>query len=128
MMLEGPVIEANILPKSGSITASSTLDRYNSHALNLSLSSFEKLWLNHPDFQELSQSWWEKDEISHGSLMYKFQQRLKNFKMHLRDWNKNVFGNIFQDQRTLEMLALCNLPKAAEAITEVTSNLFESWI
>jgi hypothetical protein len=25
-------------------------------------------------------------------------------------------------------LALCNLPKAAEAITEVTSNHFESWI
>jgi hypothetical protein len=26
------------------------------------------------------------------------------------------------------MLALCNLPKAAEANTEVTSNRFESWI
>jgi hypothetical protein len=26
------------------------------------------------------------------------------------------------------MLALCNLPKAAEAITEVTSNRLESWI
>jgi hypothetical protein len=27
-----------------------------------------------------------------------------------------------------KMLALCNLPKAAEAITEVTSNRLESWI
>jgi hypothetical protein len=27
-----------------------------------------------------------------------------------------------------KMLALCNLPKAAEANTEVTSNRFESWI
>jgi hypothetical protein len=27
-----------------------------------------------------------------------------------------------------KMLALCNLPKAAEAITEVTSNHLESWI
>jgi DNA-binding transcriptional regulator GbsR (MarR family) len=27
-----------------------------------------------------------------------------------------------------EVLALCNLPKAAEAITEVTSNRLESWI
>ena len=27
-----------------------------------------------------------------------------------------------------KMLALYNLPKAAEAITEVTSNRFESWI
>jgi hypothetical protein len=28
----------------------------------------------------------------------------------------------------IHLLALCNLPKAAEAITEVTSNHFESWI
>jgi hypothetical protein len=27
-----------------------------------------------------------------------------------------------------KMLTLCNLPKAAEAITEVTSNHLESWI
>jgi hypothetical protein len=27
-----------------------------------------------------------------------------------------------------QVLALCNLPKATEAITEVTSNRFESWI
>jgi hypothetical protein len=27
-----------------------------------------------------------------------------------------------------KMLALCNLPKAAEAIIEVTSNHLESWI
>ena len=27
-----------------------------------------------------------------------------------------------------KMLALCNLPKAVEAITEVTLNQFESWI
>jgi hypothetical protein len=27
---------------------------------------------------------------------------LKNFKQQLRQWNKNVFGNIFQDQKALE--------------------------
>jgi hypothetical protein len=34
--------------------------------------------------------------------MYKFQQCLKNFKQQLRDWNKNVFGDIFLAQKNLE--------------------------
>jgi hypothetical protein len=34
--------------------------------------------------------------------MYRFQQKLKNFKRHLKEWNKNVFGNIFQAERDLE--------------------------
>jgi hypothetical protein len=37
-------------------------------------------------------------------LMYKFQQRLKNFKKQLRDWNKYVFGNIFQAQQIIEQV------------------------
>jgi hypothetical protein len=28
--------------------------------------------------------------------------KVKNFKQHLKEWNKNVFGNIFQAQRDLE--------------------------
>jgi hypothetical protein len=34
--------------------------------------------------------------------MYKFQRKLKNFKLKLKEWNKNTFGNIFQAQRDLE--------------------------
>jgi len=34
--------------------------------------------------------------------MYHFQQRLKAFKQNLREWNKNIFGNIFQAQRSVE--------------------------
>jgi len=85
MMLEGPTIEENILPKSSSDQwlvqlwiDTIVMPKFNPF-------HFEKLWLNLPDLQELSQSWWEKAEISHGSLMYKFQQRLKNFKMKRRD-------------------------------------------
>ena len=37
-----------------------------------------------------------------GTLMYCFQNKLKKFKQHLKDWNKNVFGNIFQAQKSLE--------------------------
>jgi len=34
--------------------------------------------------------------------MYKFQQRPKNFKQHLKLWNKNTFGNIFQRMQEIE--------------------------
>jgi hypothetical protein len=34
--------------------------------------------------------------------MGEFQQRLKNFKQQLRHWNKEVFGNIFQEKKALE--------------------------
>jgi hypothetical protein len=33
--------------------------------------------------------------------MYRFQQRLKNFKQRLKLWNKQNFGNIFEAQRHL---------------------------
>ena len=34
--------------------------------------------------------------------MYRFQQRLKNLKQHLKTWNKSTFGNIFQAQENLK--------------------------
>jgi hypothetical protein len=34
--------------------------------------------------------------------MYRFQQRLKNFKQHLKNWNKTTFGNILQSIQTIE--------------------------
>jgi oligoendopeptidase F len=43
-----------------------------------------------------------KQEIDHGTCMYKFQQRLKNFKAQLKRWNKNVFGNILQRKQEIE--------------------------
>jgi RNA polymerase-binding transcription factor DksA len=34
--------------------------------------------------------------------MYCFQQKLKHFKQQVRKWNKEVFGNIFQERKMLE--------------------------
>jgi hypothetical protein len=62
---------------------------------------FEKFWLSHSDFKSLAKSWWEQAEIDHGSCMYKFQQRLKNFKQRLKIWNKESFGNITQSIKTI---------------------------
>ena len=34
--------------------------------------------------------------------MYKFQQRLKIIKTKLKEWNRDHFGNIFQEKARLE--------------------------
>jgi hypothetical protein len=63
---------------------------------------FEKFWLTHPDFQQLAKTWWAQAEVDHGTKMYRFQQRLKNFKQLLKYWNRNTFGNIFQSIKDTE--------------------------
>jgi exonuclease III len=97
-----PCMESLILPKAGS-------DHW-PIAFNLETEAtpkhkpfwFEKFWLTHPDFHQLAKSWWAQAEIDHGTSMYKFQQRLKNFKQSLKHWNKNTFGNIFQSMQDIE--------------------------
>jgi hypothetical protein len=63
---------------------------------------FEKFWLKHPDFQTNIKTWWEEVAIQIGTPMYRFQQRLKNLKQHLKSWNKSTFGDIFQAQENLK--------------------------
>jgi hypothetical protein len=99
LMMEGIAMELDILNYSGS-------DHW---PLQLRLDipttpgkkpfRFEKLWLDHPDFQENIQAWWRKATVPSGSKMYKFQQKLKNLKQTLKIWNQNTFGNIFDAQK-----------------------------
>jgi exonuclease III len=96
LMLEGPSIEASILPKSGSDHWPVQLWIDTIATPKFKPFRFEIFWLTHPDFPELSRSWWANAEISHGTRMYRFQQRLKNFKQQLHDWNKNVFEISFR--------------------------------
>ena len=44
---------------------------------------------------------------SGGIRMYNFQQKLKVLKAKIRTWNKNDFGNIFEDKKRiiLELIA-----------------------
>jgi hypothetical protein len=62
---------------------------------------FEQFWLDHPDFKANIQDWWRQAEISQGSKMYRFQQKLKNLKQTLKLWNKQTFGSIFDSQKQL---------------------------
>lgn len=37
-----------------------------------------------------------------GSKKYQFQQKLKNIKSNIKQWNQLTFGNIFQAQNSLD--------------------------
>jgi hypothetical protein len=51
---------------------------------NINHFHFDKFWLTHLDFQENIKKWWEEVTIQTGTPMYRFQQRLKNLKQHLK--------------------------------------------
>jgi hypothetical protein len=48
------------------------------------------------------ETWWGERPNLYGTKMYQFQQRLKHIKLQLKKWNKEVFGNIFEEKNRLE--------------------------
>ncbi|KAK4410283.1 hypothetical protein Sango_0101300 [Sesamum angolense] len=54
---------------------------------------FQHMWIMHPNFQEMiKQSW---GALIHGYGMYRLQQKLYRLKDHLKQWNRDIFGNVF---------------------------------
>jgi hypothetical protein len=102
LLLEDPLVNSNILPKAGSDHWTVQLWVDTISTPNLKPFRFEKNCLSHPNFQELAHHWWSTTEIQRGTKMYFFQQKLKHFKQQVRKWNKEVFGNIFQERKLLE--------------------------
>jgi len=62
----------------------------------------ENLWMEHQDFFPNIESWWGELPNLYGKKMFQFQQRLKHVKLQLNKWNKEVFGNIFEEKNRLE--------------------------
>eukprot|EP00253_Pinus_taeda_P013015 PITA_13015 len=46
--------------------------------------------------------WWSEPLEVRGSKMFNLQKKLKETKEKIKDWNKTVFGNIFQEKAILE--------------------------
>lgn len=55
---------------------------------------FLKMWAMHDDCINLVQNSWNNSFF--GSPMYILSQKLKHLKNNLKEWNKNVFGNIHE--------------------------------
>ena len=62
---------------------------------------FEAFWLTHPAFKYLISTFWKNFRPPEGSKMFLFQQKLKSLKAHIKSWNHNTSGNIFQDKEDL---------------------------
>ena len=62
---------------------------------------FEQFWLEHGEFKGLVEQWWQEMKDSGRTRMYNFQQKLKVLKAKIRSWNKNDFGNIFEDKKRI---------------------------
>jgi len=63
---------------------------------------FENIFPTHPDFINNIGEWWAKDMPVHKTNMFLLHQRLKHFKIWLKEWNKNEFGNIFKAKKEVE--------------------------
>eukprot|EP00253_Pinus_taeda_P015071 PITA_15071 len=46
--------------------------------------------------------WWSEPLEISGSKMFNLQKKLKTTKQKIKDWNKTVFGNIFQEKIILD--------------------------
>jgi hypothetical protein len=93
LLLEGPLVDSNILPKAGLDHWSVQLWVDTIATPKLKPFIFEKLWLSHPDFHEMAHHWWSTAEIQKGTKMYCFQQNLKHCeKMEQRSLREHLLG------------------------------------
>eukprot|EP00253_Pinus_taeda_P023904 PITA_23904 len=63
---------------------------------------FESFWLRNPNFLNKLEEWWNESQVRGQRKMHTFQLRLKELKQKIRKWNKEDFGNIFEEKQKLE--------------------------
>lgn len=61
---------------------------------------FQNMWIRHPDFSSFVAANWSLPQAGFG--MFRFSCKLRRLKSALRDWNKTVFGNVFDKVRLAE--------------------------
>ncbi|CAH9114746.1 unnamed protein product, partial [Cuscuta epithymum] len=61
---------------------------------------FQNMWLSHPNFMHVVDGAWKNVPTSGG--MRGLYNKLQYLKQTLKAWNKNTFGDIFQDIKRLE--------------------------
>eukprot|EP00253_Pinus_taeda_P017298 PITA_17298 len=62
---------------------------------------FDGFWLTHQAFKDFVRTIWAAFIPPEGSKMFQLQQKLRFLKIHLKRWNRETFGNIFEAQQEL---------------------------
>ncbi|XP_057819425.2 uncharacterized protein LOC131032467 [Cryptomeria japonica] len=80
----------------------------------------EKMWLREPGFRDQVVVWWKEAPVVEGFLAFQFFKKLSYVKQKLKSWNRDVFGNIFDEKSRIEGdLGALNVKFLAEGIDEV---------
>ena len=61
---------------------------------------FEKMWMQHPQFESKMEEWWSIG--IEGTTLFRVASKLKNVKREVKIWNKNCFGNIFENKSAIK--------------------------
>ncbi|XP_057818721.2 uncharacterized protein LOC131031588 [Cryptomeria japonica] len=80
----------------------------------------EKMWLRELGFRDHVVGWWKEAPVVEGFLAFWFFKKLSFVKQKLKSWNREVFGNIFDEKRRIEgNLGALNAKVLAEGMDEV---------
>lgn len=102
ILLEGVIVESDILPSGGSDHWPISLIATIEGTLRNNPFRFEKFWLNHLDFTQLVEKRWHEPMDIRGTKMYKLQGKLRYIKNKIKTWNIIFFGNIFKEKAKIE--------------------------
>ena len=79
---------------------------------------FENMWLRVEGFKDLIRNWWQGIEVK-GSASFKLAAKLKEMKQILKDWNRNVFGNLESNKAAaLHQVEYWDLVESERSLTE----------
>ncbi|XP_059073802.1 uncharacterized protein LOC131070546 [Cryptomeria japonica] len=80
----------------------------------------EKMWIRESSFRDCVVGWWKEAPVVEGFLTFQFFKKLSFVKQKLKYWNREVFGNIFDEKRRLEGdLGALNAKVLVEGMDEV---------
>lgn len=102
ILVDGITVESDILPSGGSDHWPISLIVEIQGTPRNKPFRFKKFWLEHPNFLTMVGKWWSEPLEEIGSKMFLLQKKLKIIKNRIKEWNKTVFGNIFQEKIILE--------------------------
>lgn len=100
-------ITSDILPYPESdhypITLSLTRVANINHYQGKSSFKFERMWLRHPHFLQHLKQWWVSAPFVPGSKMYQFAMKMKHIKKQIKQWNRDVFKNVFNQKEIVRV-------------------------
>jgi exonuclease III len=102
IIMQGITLECNILPWGGSDHWPVQLEAGFQTTPKNRPFRFEKFWIEHPTFKEKIKQWWREEQPEQGTRMFKLYKKLKYIKYKLKEWNKEIFGNINQGKKNIE--------------------------